>query len=72
MNLIQKISYLQDKHFSEWLKARSEATDEASINQTMFCVCGRLATGLHESHCKKFQNRITQKTVEKLKHLIKN
>ncbi len=70
MTTIEKIAILQDKHFGEWLKTYHEVKAEISDNQSMFCVCGRLATGLHESHCRKFQNKIINRTVVKLKHLI--
>ena len=71
MKLIDKLKYLQDNHFTEWLTARREAEDEVSSKQSMVCLCGRLATGLHESHCRKFQNKVTSEAVKKLAHLIK-
>lgn len=72
MKLTEKLSYLTANNFGEWLKTRQEVEDELSNNQSMFCVCGRLATGLHESHCKKFQDKITSVTVKRLEHLINN
>ena len=68
----EKIQYIQDNHFKEWLKTRREVEDEISNSQSMFCVCGRLATGLHESMCRKFQNKINDETVKRLSNLIKN
>ena len=53
---------------NDWLKTRKEVEDEISNNQPFFCVCGRLATGLHESSCKKLQNKITRETLKRLKH----
>jgi hypothetical protein len=71
MILIQKIQNLQENHFSEWLKTRREVADELSEGQSIYCICGRLATGLHESNCWKFRNKVDSETVKKLKHLIK-
>ena len=73
MNTLQeKLSYIQDNHFGEWLKTRQEVENEMSDEQSMFCVCGRLATGFHERGCKKFLDRITKKTLKRLEHLITN
>ena len=66
----EKLKYIQDNHLGEWLKTRQQVADEISNKQSMFCVCKRLATGLHESSCRKFQNKITNETVKRLKHLL--
>ena len=71
MKIQEKLNILQDKHFSEWLKTRREVADEESAKQSMFCMCGRLATGLHESHCTKLNKRITSITVKRLEYLLK-
>lgn len=71
MKLIEKIESLQNNHLGEWLKTRREVEDEISNKQSMLCVCRRLATGLHENMCRQFQNKVTNETVKKLKHLIK-
>lgn len=70
MNLKEKISYLQDKHFGDWLRTRKVVADEVSEQHSMWCVCGKLCTGLHESYCRKFQNKITNETAKKLSYLI--
>jgi hypothetical protein len=70
MKLEQKLEYLQNNYMSEWLKKRREVEDIISEGNSMFCVCGRLATGLHEMGCRKFQNKVTAETIKKLKHLI--
>ena len=71
MKIQEKLSYIQDNHFSQWLKTRQEVFEELSSKQSMFCVCRRLATGLHENGCRQFQNRVTSETVKRLAHLIK-
>lgn len=71
MKLIEKVEYIQENHFSEWLKTRSEVREELSAKQSMFCICRRLATGLHENGCRQFQNKITSETIKRLRYLIK-
>ena len=71
MKLTDKLAYIQEHHFGEWLKMRGIVFEEMSAKQSMFCVCRRLATGLHENGCRKFQNAVTNETVKRLAHLIK-
>ena len=71
MRLKEKLVYLQDNHFSEWIKTRQIVDEEVSQEHPMWCVCGRLCTGLHESNCRRFQNKVNSRTVKKLTHLIK-
>jgi hypothetical protein len=70
MKLQEKLDALQTNHMSMWLSARQEAWDEMSDACSMFCVCGRLCTGLHEQNCRKFQDKVTKKAVEKLSYLL--
>ena len=70
MNIQQKLDYLQTNFLGEWLKTRKEVENELSDKQTMFCICGRLATGLHERGCKKFRNKVISETVKRLGSLI--
>lgn len=70
MKIQEKLKYLQDNHFSEWLKVRQETENELSDKQSMFCLCGRLATGLHERSCSKFRNKVTSETLKKLEPLL--
>lgn len=70
MNKSEKLSYLQDNHFGEWMKARQEAENEVSDMQTMFCVCGRLATGFHEGNCRRFKDKVWSVAIKKLEHLL--
>lgn len=70
MKLHEKLEFLQEKHFGEWMKTRQVVELEVSDRQAIFCVCGRLATGLHEMNCGRFRNRVTAETVKRLKHLL--
>lgn len=49
---------------------RRKVNDELSDRQGMWCVCKRLATGFHESACRKFKNKVTNETIKRLKHLL--
>lgn len=71
MKITQKLDYLQNNHMGEWLKTKREVEDELSSRQSMFCMCGKLATGLHELNCRRFRNKIITETVNKLKPLLK-
>ena len=64
------MSELEDKHFSIWLKTRQEVSNEMSDKQSMFCICGKLATGFHESSCSKFKNKVNIETTKRLSYLI--
>lgn len=70
MKLSEKLDYLLRHHRGEWLKVRQETKDELSARQSMFCFCGRLATGLHEMNCSRFRNKVTSETVKRLNHLL--
>lgn len=70
MKLTNKLEYLQSNHMDEWLQARKDVEETLSRSQGLFCICGRLATGLHENGCRKFHDKVTSEAVKKLKHLI--
>lgn len=71
MKLTEKLNYLQNNHIGDWLKTKRKVEDELSSRQSMFCICGRLATGLHEMNCKRFRSKIITETVNRLKPLLK-
>lgn len=68
----EKLEYLKDTYFSLFIKTRQIVFDELSDQQTMFCCCGRLATGLHERNCTKFNNKVDEETIKRLSHLLPN
>ena len=72
MKLSEKLDYLQTHFLGEWLKTRREVENKLSESNGMFCFCGRLATGLHESGCRKFHNKVATETVKVLKYLLKD
>ena len=68
----EKIDYLQENHFSTWYATHKTVDEELSDKQSMWCMCGRLATGLHERSCRRFKNAVNSETVKRLAHLLKN
>lgn len=70
MNLKDKIEWLKTHFFSDFVLTRERVFNELSDKQSMFCVCGKLATGLHESSCRKFNKVVDAETVKRLNHLI--
>lgn len=44
--------------------------DDFFETQPIFCVCGKLATGIHERTCKKFNNKVEREVLRRLAHLL--
>ena len=70
MKYTDKLEYLQTNHFTTFVKTRQEVFDELSEQQTMFCCCGKLATGTHEAHCSKFNKKVNGETIKRLSDLL--
>ena len=66
MNKLERIEHLKTHHSPTWSSTRRKVFDEFSDKQTMFCCCGKLATGLHEQ---KFNSKVNNETAERLKDL---
>ena len=66
----EKISWLQQYAWEPYVKAKAKAEKELDDMTLLFCFCGKLATGFHRSHCKKFQERLKTKIIDELKDLI--
>jgi hypothetical protein len=65
-----EMNYQEIPITKEYLQMRQTVENELSKRQEYWCVCGRLATGLHESNCRKFKDKVnkeTQKRMEALK-----
>lgn len=67
MKIQEKIDWLKTHFFADWMKTRIEAEHQVSNEHTMFCVCGKLATGLHELYCSKFRKAVDARCVELMK-----
>lgn len=70
MKIAEKLRRIKEKDCNLFMKTRQQVFDELNNKQTMFCVCGKLATGLHTTHCKKFNDKVTTETVKRLSFLI--
>ena len=70
MNLKDKVEWLKTRFFSDFISTRERVFNELSDKQSMFCICGKLATGLHERSCRKFNKVVDSETVKHLNHLI--
>lgn len=66
----EKLAYLKEVDFDIFIKTLNQVRKELSEGQTMFCCCGKLATGLHEAHCKKFNDKVDAETIKRLQHLL--
>lgn len=64
--------WLMSKHFGKWLDTRRRIELELSDKQEILCCCGKIASGLHESSCRKFQEKVTKATIAELEPLYKN
>lgn len=65
-----KIQWLIQHAPGPYARAKTEAMNELDEMTPVVCFCGALATGLHTSHCKKFQEQLKTKIIGKLKDLI--
>ncbi len=70
MKKLEKIDYLQKNHLYEWVKTHAQVERELSDAHDLFCECGHLATGAHESGCRKLRNKIMSETIRRLSHLL--
>lgn len=70
MNKKDKIKYLIDYHSEDYKKALKESIEECDSETPMFCYCRRLATTLHVSRCKSYNEHVDTKIIAKLKHLL--
>lgn len=70
MKYTDKLEYLQANHLIAFVKIRQEVFDELSEQQTVFCCCGKLASGIHEAHCSKFNRKVNDETIKRLADLL--
>lgn len=66
----EKISWFQQHAQESYIQAQAEAENELDEITPMFCFCGALATGLHTSHCRKFQEKLKTRIISKLEELL--
>lgn len=66
MTQSDRIAKVQNENPVKWSLTYNRVFDEMSERQQLFCCCGKLATGLHESRCRKFQDRVRKETLRRL------
>lgn len=66
----EKIDWLKSHCYSEFASMYGKVFDDLSETQPIFCVCGKLATGLHERTCKKFKDKVEREVLRRLVHLL--
>lgn len=52
--LCDKIEECRAQNAKIWYKCYTQASNDISNRYNVFCVCGKLCTGLHEQGCRKF------------------
>ena len=67
-----KIYWLMTHAPGPYARAREKALVELDEQTPVFCFCGALATGLHTSHCRRFQDRLKTKILRELNGLLSN
>lgn len=72
MKFIDKKKFLIKNFRCDYVNTRREVFNALSNEQAVFCVCGKIASGLHEDRCSKFNALVDKETVKILEHLIKD
>ena len=65
-----KITWLIQYAPASYARAKVEAMNELDDMTPVFCFCGALATGLHTSRCKKFQEQLKTRIISKLNGML--
>ena len=58
--------------FEEHIQFYKTASAQVSEEHPMFCVCGRLCTGLHEMRCGRFLRAVESRTKKLERQYLKN
>lgn len=64
------IKYLTENHYQEFIETYKQVDQEFQEKYPLFCVCGKLSTGLHETYCKRAREAKYRQTIERLSHLL--
>lgn len=70
MKKAEKLQYLAELNRNLYIATRREEEMRISDSQSMWCCCGALATGLHESRCSRFRNKVDAMVIERLAYLL--
>lgn len=58
------LNAIRTSHPALYDEARKSALDRADSETSIFCYCGRLATGLHTVNCRRFREKLDRYTYE--------
>lgn len=61
----EKLNDIKAAHPVEWALHRNRTFNDLSDRQECFCCCGKLATGLHELHCRKFYAKVNKEALRR-------
>ena len=67
----ERLEKIKNEQFSLYFTERIKVFNELSDAQPMFCCCGRLASGLHESNCRKFNKKVDFETLKRVEEKLK-
>lgn len=66
----EKLEWLRRNHNEAYLEAENKAIAALDDEYPIFCLCGKLATGLHTTNCRKFQEAVKRRILTSLKPLL--
>ena len=69
--LNRDVQFLVENYKDDWYKIYTKEFRKLDEECSMFCVCGKLATGFHVDRCTKFRNEVYRRTVAQLKSELK-
>lgn len=72
MEKYEKLAYLIFNHYDLFMETYLQSFNDLSEKQLVFCCCGRITSYVHEVHCKIFQAKVEDTTIERLSHLLPN
>lgn len=70
MDSKQKELYLNHYHWRYYQDKKSEIEGQMDDEYPIFCICGKLATGLHTMSCRRWRNHLTMHTVQTMKDML--
>lgn len=69
---MKTLDYYIENHYADYMRIHTQVFLELSDQQSMFCCCGKLATGAHERYCQKFNTKVNKETLKRLQQHYEN
>lgn len=70
MSVSAQRCWLMNNHYAEYKEAFKEEEEVLDKEYPYQCICGQIASGLHTSHCSKWQTAVNKRVTKRLKHLL--